>query len=145
MISLGSDNDKQYQATLTLTTIELLDDITLQIVVSKDGETFSSADVIGTITKADLPQNEESKDFTFDFTGYSGSIRLGYYIKGAADNLTWIQFDKMGLKENETPTRVLNAKTFDNNAKTIYSLSGQRLNNTQRGVNIVNGKKVAVK
>ena len=29
--------------------------------------------------------------------------------------------------------------------KTIYNVAGQRLNNTQRGVNIVNGKKIAVK
>ncbi|MBQ9667396.1 MAG: fibronectin type III domain-containing protein [Prevotella sp.] len=108
-ISLGDNAAAKYQATLTLTSIYLGDEVTLKVVVAKDGENFSSANVIGTIAQSELPSADEedaseedaSKDFTFDFTGFSGSIRLGYYIEGTGSDLTSLQFDKMGLKLGE--------------------------------------------
>ena len=36
----------------------------------------------------------------------------------------------------------INAQTIENRQQTIFNLQGQRINNVQKGVNIVNGKKV---
>ncbi len=144
-VSLGDDNTKQYQATLTITTLDKQDDITLKVVVAQDGESFSSANVIRTISGSDFAATEETKDFIFDFTGFSGNIRIGYYIVAETNNSTWIQFDKMGVKEKKTTVDVRGLRTNASGQETIYNLSGQKLNRLQRGVNIVNGKKVSTK
>ncbi len=144
-ITLDDDNTKQYQATITITTLDKQDDITLKLVVAQDGESFSSANVIGTISGSDFAATEETKDFIFDFTGFSGNIRIGYYLVAETNNSTWIQFDKMGAKVNTTPTFIREKVMEDNANAAIYNISGQRLQRTQKGLNIVNGKKVAKK
>ena len=51
-----------------------------------------------------------------------------------------------GLEINENTTTGANAISAKKEGnKTIYNLKGQRLNTTQKGVNIVNGKKVALR
>lgn len=102
-VSLGDDATKKFKANLTLFSIAKADAVTLKIVVANDGENFSSSNVIGTIELADLPESETTKDYSFDFTGFSGSIRLGYYIEGEGNDLTWLQFDKMGISTVEEP------------------------------------------
>ena len=149
-ISLGNDATKKYQATLALSTLELgeSDSFTLKVVVTNDGENFSSANVIGTIEKSDLPANGEEKDFTFDFTGFSGSIRLGYYIEasGEAYGLTYLEFLKMGLAEGEgTPVGIQQNTATVRNAGNIFNLQGQRMNTMQKGLYIIDGKKVIKK
>jgi hypothetical protein len=149
-ISLGSDATKKFQATLALSTLELgeSDSFTLKVVVANDGENFSSANVIGTIEKSDLPANGEEKDFTFDFTGFSGSIRLGYYIEasGEAYGLTYLEFLKMGLAEGEgTPVGIQQNTATVRNAGNIFNLQGQRMNTMQKGLYIIDGKKVIKK
>lgn len=52
----------------------------------------------------------------------------------------------MGFDDGETTDiRVLNVTPESLNNGAIYNLSGQRLNSLQKGINIVNGKKVVVK
>ena len=104
-ISLGSDASKTYQATLTIKTLYIGDEVTVKVVVAQDGENFSSDNVIGTFTTADLATEEnETTDFTFDFTGFTGSVRLGYYVSGAGSDMSWFDFDKLGVKlGEETP------------------------------------------
>lgn len=85
------------------------------------------------------------------------TITKGYYLK--ADNLYEVNNSAnipalrgcwtaaAGIKsftlDGELATGI-NGISMDENA-TIYSVAGQRLNKTQKGVNIVNGKKVLVK
>jgi hypothetical protein len=64
----------------------------------------------------------------------------------------WLVVDNWRLKYlgNSNPQDVIdgieNVNVNDNaNAREIYNLSGQRLSKTQKGVNIVNGKKYVVK
>ena len=70
----------------------------------------------------------------------------GYFIIPEAAASAAPQF-VMGFDDDETT----GIQTIDvtpegwNNAPAIYNLSGQRLNSLQKGVNIVNGKKVVVK
>ena len=49
------------------------------------------------------------------------------------------------LEVTENLTTDVDGVRANTQKKTIYNVAGQRLNNTQRGVNIVNGKKIAVK
>lgn len=47
--------------------------------------------------------------------------------------------------EEEDPTGIEEFKFEDDSNSVIYNLSGQRINKMQRGINIVNGKKIMVK
>ena len=85
----------------------------------------------------------------------NGTSGIGFYQannKKVAKNRAYIQIDQSaGVKEfislpgfdDDDPTGV---ETIDNgqltNDKEIYNLAGQRLNKMQKGINIVNGKKV---
>ena len=149
-VSLGNDAAKKFQATLTLLSLELgtTDNFTMKVVVANDGENFSSANVIGTIEKSDLPVDGEQKDFTFDFTGFSGSIRLGYYIEDSCTEgyLSFLEFLKMGLAEGEgTPVGIQQNTTTVRNAGNIFNLQGQRMEKMQKGLYIIDGKKVIKK
>ena len=47
--------------------------------------------------------------------------------------------------EEEDPTGIEEFKFEDDSNAVIYNLSGQRINKMQKGINIVNGKKIMVK
>lgn len=142
-VSLGNDAYSKFVATLTLTTVYKGDPITLKVVVANDGENFSSANVIGTIEMADLPESEESQSYNFDIEGFSGSIRLGFYVEGSGSDMTWIEFDKMGIKA-DTSTSLSSVKAVTA-PQAVYNLSGQRLDQPRKGMMIIDGKKQIVK
>ncbi len=144
-LSVGDDASKQYVAKLGL----LLQfagtdsDVSVKVVIAKDGETFSSADVIGTISNDQLPtQTEEPVEYSFPFSGYTGNIRLGFYIEGTGSDMTWMELTKVGLLYDTTSIQAVQATPQDDK---VYNLQGVRLNKAQRGVNIINGKKVLKK
>ncbi|MBR6129113.1 MAG: hypothetical protein IKQ07_05730, partial [Bacteroidaceae bacterium] len=47
--------------------------------------------------------------------------------------------------EDDDPTGIAITSASPNEEETIYNIAGQRLNRVQKGVNIINGKKVVVK
>ena len=76
-------------------------------------------------------------------------VTVGLHVEGT--NANWITADNFTLSYvgSEAPTAIEDIKisedAIDLNNAVIYNLSGQRLNHVQRGVNIVNGKKVYIK
>ena len=46
---------------------------------------------------------------------------------------------------DDDPTSVKDLKDLKDSKDLIYNLSGQRIQKMQRGINIVNGKKIAIK
>jgi hypothetical protein len=67
-------------------------------------------------------------------------------IKAGKAYLLQAEGVKAFLFSEESETAIGNVNVNDNvNAGVIYNLSGQRLNKAQKGINIVNGKKVAIK
>lgn len=89
--------------------------------------------------------------FTVDF--YSDGVNpttVGLRVEDT--NASWIVADNfklnyigteapVGIKDIETAETTVDLK----NAKNIYSITGQRLNQVQKGINIVDGKKVLIK
>ena len=117
--------------------------LSVKIVVAKDGENFSSADVIGTISNDELPTSDaEPVEFSFPFSGYTGNIRLGYYFEGMGSDMSWYELFEVATLEDAVSVQSIKA---DNGDGKVYNLQGVQLNNPQRGVNIVNGKKVVVR
>lgn len=55
-------------------------DETLQVLVARDGEDFTADDVVLTITKADLPELYEQKDYQFTIKGISGNARVAFLV-----------------------------------------------------------------
>lgn len=101
-LNIGNDAKKQWVAKLGLMTQYLGEnDLTIKVVVAKDGETFNEADVIGTIAKSDLAAQDEEKEFEFPFSGCSGSIRLGFYFEGTGEDQPFLEIMTVGLLEGE--------------------------------------------
>ena len=99
------------------------------------GKTTVTADpatirVIGTDNKLHMPAA------VGDMKGFRAYLQL----KGEAVNARTFFLD---LGDEATGITVIEKATTDNDA--IYNLNGQRVNGTQRGVYVVNGKKVIIK
>ena len=111
--------------------------------------TFSSQKLNGgDKTKLILGANNKLYTPSSSLQELSVAACRGYFIipKAAVEGTSAPQF-VMGFDDDETT----GIQTIDitpegwNNAPAIYNLSGQRLNSLQKGVNIVNGKKVVIK
>ena len=143
--AVGDDASRQFVAKLSLLTQFVGEDsnLSVKIVVAKDGENFSSADVIGTISNDELPTSDaEPVEFSFPFSGYTGNIRLGYYFEGTGSDMSWYELFEVATLEDAVSVQSIKA---DNGDGKVYNLQGVQLNNPQKGVNIVNGKKVVVR
>ena len=84
--------------------------------------------------------NKWKKVTTDKTTAYIPAYRA-YIVSPTGNIKTW-------LSELELPdeTGIESIETIDRDGtRTIYDLSGRRLNKTQRGINIVNGRKVVIK
>ena len=60
-------------------------------------------------------------------------------------NRCWLVAPESGVKAfiiRNDEAEGINAQTIENKQQTIFNLQGQRVNNVQKGVNIVNGKKI---
>ncbi len=92
----------------------------------------------------------EPTHFTLGFYSDGVSpVTVGLHVEGT--NANWLAADnfKLSYVGSDAPTAIENIENADNafnleNA-VIYNLSGQRLNRVQRGINIINGKKVYIK
>lgn len=143
--AVGDDASRQFIANLSLLTQFVGEDcnLTVKVVVAKDGENFSSDDVIGTITNDQLPTSDaEPVDFAFPFSGYTGNIRLGFYFEGTGSDMSWYELYRVAVLEDLSSVQSVKA---DNGDDKVYNLQGVKLNSPQRGINIVNGKKMVVK
>ena len=97
-----------------------------------DQTTFADGDYF-MATKNDVQQifQSDGTDYAKPFRAYfqkkaAGNVKAALFIDGIATSIREINGDSIEVRE-------------------IYNLSGQRMNKVQRGVNIVNGKKVLVK
>jgi len=76
-------------------------------------------------------------------------VTIGLHIENT--NANWIAADNFMLSYigKETPTSItdlnMSDDSIDINNSIIYNMSGQRLNTVQKGINIINGKKVYIK
>lgn len=130
-------NDKAYQTTVNLT--EVTDDQEFKLVVN--GEWIGSGELAGiegdaasAVTQGDTGSNlklagGKAYDIVAFWSEPSANVKTGWILEIAEKVIT----DVDGVRANTAKKQ------------TVYNVAGQRLNNTQRGVNIVNGKKVTVK
>lgn len=73
-------------------------DATLQLVVAADGETFNAADTVITIKKSDFPESYESQTYSASLKGYSGNVRLGFYVHSTDANAPVFTLDDLSLR-----------------------------------------------
>ena len=113
------------------------------------GATFTNGELIGTYTAMDAPANSyvlqnHSNRIAFYLVGTTQPTVNPFraYIKPQASNVKAISvmFDEDGI----SAAQMKNEELIMNNAE-IFNVAGQRLSKPQRGVNIINGKKVIVK
>ncbi len=146
-IALGSNADANYEVTFTFTTEWAIvggDNFSIKAVVAKDGENFSSNNVIGTIELADMPAEGEQGTYAFNFSGFTGNVRIGFYFAGQASELPWLILDSVGMQGGVT-TAISDVRTASADQKAVYNLNGQRVNGLQKGLLIIDGRKVMVK
>lgn len=69
------------------------------VVVSTDeGATFSSKNVIDTITKAEFPEAYADKTYTVSLKGLKGKIRPALYVKATDGQASYIQLKKVAVE-----------------------------------------------
>lgn len=113
------------------------------------GATFTNGELIGTYTAMDAPANSyvlqnHNNRIAFYLVGSTQPTVNPFraYIKPQASNVKAISvmFDADGI----SAAQMKNEELIMNNAE-IFNVAGQRLSKPQRGVNIINGKKVIIK
>ncbi len=81
--------------------------------------------------------------FSFDFNvAEESQIKIGFKVENTT--ATWVNFDNFKL-EKISSTAINSIKSDESHHAIIYNLSGQRLSKPQKGINIIDGKKVVVK
>ena len=78
----------------------------------------------------------------------TGTLDAGKaYLQLPTASVAGIKALKIEFDENDAPTGIAITSTSTSSAEenTIYNLAGQRVSKAQKGINIVNGKKVFIK
>ena len=76
----------------------------------------------------------------------TGTLDAGKaYLQLPTASVAGINALKIEFDENDDPTGIAITSASPTEENTIYNLAGQRMNKAQKGVNIVNGKKVFIK
>ncbi len=98
--------------------------------------------VAGNNTK-ELLGAEGINSFSLEFSvAEESQIKIGFKVENTT--ATWVNFDNFKL-ENISSSDINSIKTDHSHHAVIYDLSGQRLSKPQKGINIIGGKKVAIK
>jgi hypothetical protein len=79
------------------------------------------------------------------FSDENGTLEV-QFIVAENNNISWLSYKNLFYEVAEVPTAIedVEAVTAGENSS-IFNLSGQKLNSLQKGINVVNGKKVLVK
>ena len=80
-------------------------------------------------------------DIPSQFNGKTVEIGFAYTSNGGIQSVIW-QINNIYVREAGAP---INKKDADNSRTQIYDLQGRKLNKMQKGINIVNGKKILVR
>ena len=92
--------------------------------------------------KASFPYNVAAPTYVYIYAGQAGDTVKGY---GVPTNGGGGELKIYGIQvNNDTPVGIADVQ-HKPSSTTIYNLSGQRLARPQRGLNIINGHKVAIK
>ncbi|MBP5478932.1 MAG: hypothetical protein J6Y15_06190, partial [Bacteroidaceae bacterium] len=88
----------------------------------------------------------ENIDNTYTFNSAQNTAFGEYYYGGEdVENDVLRIYDLAITLHNEVPTAIATVKDSAKQDNAMYNLAGQRINKLQRGINIVNGKKVVIK
>ena len=100
--------------------------------------------IAGSYSK-EMPGTGGVDSFSLDFNvAKESAITIG--IKVENTTATWVNFDNFKLERLESTTDIHGISTTPTKNNTvIYNLWGQKLAKPQKGINIINGKKVLVK
>ena len=98
--------------------------------------------VAGSNTK-ELLGADGINSFSLDFNvAEESKVKIGFKVENTT--ATWVNFDNFKL-EKISSTAINSIKSDESHHAIIYNLSGQRLSKPQKGINIIDGKKVVVK
>ena len=129
-------NDKAYKTTVDLTALS--DDQEFKLVVN--GEWIGSGELVGIEGDAASAVTEGETGSNLKLQGGKGYDIVAFWSQpGANVKEGWI------LEIIENITVGVDGIRANAQKKTVHNLAGQRLQEKQRGVNIINGKKVNVK
>jgi hypothetical protein len=100
--------------------------------------------IAGSYSK-EMPGTGGVDSFSLDFNvAKESSITIGMKVENTT--ATWVNFDNFKLERLESTTDIHGISTTPTKNNTvIYNLWGQKLAKPQKGINIINGKKVLVK
>lgn len=97
--------------------------------------------LVGTYEETDAPADSYILQNQSGVVGFY-HVSTSHTVKA---NRCWLVAPESGVKAfiiRNDEAEGINAQTIENKQQTIFNLQGQRVNNVQKGVNIVNGKKI---
>lgn len=111
---------------------------------SQVGDLYFPASMMG-FQSACAKDSEAYVNMVRVFVPEGGDLKVGIR-KDVANGGDWIIYDDFKLKYlGNDPTVGINNVTLQSEKNVIYNIAGQRINSLQKGINIVNGKKIYVK
>lgn len=100
---------------------------------------------VGTIQSQDAPAKWQTMSIALENVQGDNSFTL--YIGGITASVLSMNIDNIVIKTSDanTPTNINLQSISNRNAQERFSIGGQRVNDSYRGIVIINGKKVVVK
>jgi hypothetical protein len=104
----------------------------------------------GNFVESSLPQNTDMKKLIFSNEGEKIMFKAFDGSKDIAANQCWVECEMLQAGEltiNFDNSTAIHKNPYiqENKSKNIYDIAGKRLDNPQKGINIIDNKKVLVK
>lgn len=115
-------------------------DAVFKVVVAADGENFYSKDVIFSLDQKDFPEVYETKDYSVTISGYTGNVKVGFYVSSTDGPAPELLISKFGVEESGTVG--IDGVTAGENATgkkvvAVYDAQGRMVGKRVKGLNII--------
>ncbi len=105
----------------------------LHFVVVPEDAVPTRENIVATLEADDMPEVDETVDFSAKFSGFSGRVRIAFYAEGEGEWLPWLTIETLSAQQM-TSTGIDGIARLNPTAAAVYSLGGQQLSRPSRGI-----------
>lgn len=135
VVDLGSDAKAEVELKARVMLDEEIDAdyFRLHFVVVPEDAVPTRDNIVATLEADDMPEVDETVDFSAKFSGFSGRVRIALYAEGEGEWLPWLTIETLSA-QLMTSTGIDRIACMTPAAAAVYSLGGQQLSRPSRGI-----------